>query len=103
MDAVNNVSIGIAFIAGFLSFVSPCVLPLIPAYISYLTGRVTMQASMELSAVGPAIGSSMGTTSVARTNRLGLLSHGIFFVGGFTLVFVSIGLLANASLRLLGT
>lgn len=35
---MNNISVLLAFSAGFLSFLSPCVLPLIPAYISYLTG-----------------------------------------------------------------
>ena len=34
----HNISFAIAFSAGFLSFVSPCVLPLIPSYVSYITG-----------------------------------------------------------------
>ena len=35
---MEQVSIGIAFIAGILSFLSPCVLPLVPGYISFLSG-----------------------------------------------------------------
>ena len=35
-----NVSVGAALLAGALSFLSPCVLPLVPAYIGYLSGTV---------------------------------------------------------------
>jgi len=38
MEATNNISFMIAFSAGFLSFISPCVLPLVPSYVSYITG-----------------------------------------------------------------
>ncbi len=38
MEATANMSYMIAFSAGFLSFISPCVLPLVPSYISYITG-----------------------------------------------------------------
>src|SRR3989304_9492628 len=54
--------------AGFLSFVSPCVLPLVPAYITHLVG----------SAAG------------ARRRGVGLF-HALAFVGGFSLVFVVLG------------
>ena len=37
-DIMNNVSFILAFSAGLLSFLSPCVLPLVPAYVSYITG-----------------------------------------------------------------
>ncbi len=100
MDAASGVTVGLAFLAGFLSFISPCVLPLIPAYIGYLGGRATTQVSMELAAVGP--GSQPGTArAVAQKNRLNTLLHGMFFVAGFTFVFVVFGLLTNASLQLL--
>jgi cytochrome c-type biogenesis protein len=96
MDPVSGVTVGIAFLAGSLSFISPCVLPLIPAYVGYLGARATTQVSMELAAAGPA-----QSAAVARTNRLGTLLHGVFFVAGFTFVFVVFGLLTNASLQLL--
>ena len=38
MNDMSNVSMGMAFIAGILSFVSPCVLPLVPAYLSFISG-----------------------------------------------------------------
>jgi cytochrome c-type biogenesis protein len=96
MDAVTNVSLGIAFVAGFLSFISPCVLPLIPAYITYLGGRAARQTSMELSAA--TMGAPGGV--VVSNNRVGMFLHGLSFVAGFTLVFVVFGILTNAVLSL---
>ncbi len=93
---MDTPGIGVAFFAGFLSFISPCVLPLIPAYIGYLGGRATSRFSMELAAVGPG-----GTAAVTQKNRLGVLLHGLFFVGGFTIFFVSFGLLANLGFQAL--
>ena len=43
----GNLSIGLAFLAGFVSFISPCVLPLVPAYIGYMGGRATNEAGKE--------------------------------------------------------
>lgn len=64
----QEVSILAAFLAGLISFVSPCVLPLMPIYLSYLTG------------------SSMGTGELP--GRSFVMSHALLFVGGFTLIFV---------------
>ncbi|MCX7922288.1 MAG: cytochrome c biogenesis protein CcdA [Clostridia bacterium] len=69
---MDNVSIILAFSAGLLSFLSPCVLPLIPAYISYLTG----------SAVADINGSKA---------KLSLLYKSIGFIIGFTIVFIIMG------------
>ncbi len=70
MDA-SNVSFGLALLAGLLSFLSPCVLSLVPAYIGYLGGRaVTTQ--------GQQVGS----------NRWLTFSHGIAFVLGLSFVLV---------------
>src|SRR5512142_2086 len=83
MDSLPTV--GVAFVAGILSFISPCVLPLIPVYIGYLTARASGQSTLELSA-----GRMSG--AAARVNRMAVLLHGVFFVAGFTLVFVASGL-----------
>jgi cytochrome c-type biogenesis protein len=68
-----------AFAAGVLSFLSPCVLPLVPAYLAHLTGTT---ATLE------------GGPSVRRS----AVTHALFFVAGFALVFsllaASVGLLA---------
>jgi cytochrome c-type biogenesis protein len=65
---MNSISVFLVFLAGLLSFLSPCVLPLVPIYLSYLSG------------------SSISDDTLS--NRWHLLSHAVFFVGGFTLVFV---------------
>lgn len=65
----------IAFAAGLLSFLSPCVLPLIPSYVGYLTG--------------------MSVDEVQRRRGTAVL-HGLWFVAGFSLVFVLLGAAASA-------
>lgn len=75
----ENLTIGLAFFAGLASFLSPCVFALVPAYVSYLGGR------------------SVAATEREGTGRsLATLSHGLAFVLGFSVVFVSLGLLASA-------
>ena len=65
----------VAFVAGVLSFLSPCVLPLVPSYVGFITG-------MTLPEVG-------GRRRVA-------LVHALLFVAGFSLVFVLLGASATA-------
>lgn len=88
-----NTTVLIAFIGGILSFISPCVLPLVPAYISYLGGRASQQISLELS-VGA------GGAAIVSKNRLGIFVHGVFFVFGLAMFFVTFGLITNATLHL---
>jgi len=79
----------VAFGAGILSFVSPCVLPLVPGYLSLVTGL----SAAELG----------GGRSAAR-RRLGPLLRGIgLFVAGFTVVFVLLGAAASGLGHALGT
>lgn len=90
---MENITIGLAVIAGFLSFISPCVLPLVPAYIGYMGGRMTHNISMQNSA---------GTSQTSLAMRLHMLLHGLAFVVGFTLVFVVIGILTTALVSVAG-
>ncbi len=73
-----ELTVGLAALAGLASFLSPCVLALVPAYIGYLGGRT-------LTAEGVAI-----------ENRWGTFAHGLAFVLGFSLVFVALGATASA-------
>lgn len=95
-----NVTVWLAFIAGLLSFVSPCVLPLVPAYVGYLTNRVTAQAVSELTPPGSP---ATARVEVVRNNRFQMALHGIAFVAGFTFVFVVFGLAIEAGTRLLSS
>ncbi len=91
---MGNVTIGLALVAGILSFISPCVLPLVPAYIGYMGGRLTHNLSRQTAA------GTVSTVSLAL--RLQMLLHGIAFVLGFTIVFVMIGLFTTALSSLAG-
>jgi len=82
LTAVPSQSItpGIAFLAGLVSFVSPCVLPLVPSYLSFLTGSSVEELQ--------------GTVTPAL--RAHVIAHSIAFIAGFTLVFVALGASASA-------
>src|SRR5260221_4701980 len=84
VDAANNVTFGLAFVAGFLSFVSPCVLPLLPAYISYLGGRATMQTTKDVAVLAAAHPGQVRAI-VRPQKRFGTLGYPVFFVAGVRL------------------
>ncbi|MFL5402613.1 MAG: cytochrome c biogenesis CcdA family protein [Gemmatimonadales bacterium] len=65
----------VAFVAGVLSFLSPCVLPLVPSYVGFLTGMTLDQVT---------------------TRRRVALLHALLFVAGFSLVFILLGASATA-------
>jgi len=75
---VSQISIGLAFLAGLASFLSPCVFSLVPAYVGYLGGLAT-----------GSVGSENG-----KSNRWVTFSHGLAFVLGFSIVFVLLGVAA---------
>jgi cytochrome c-type biogenesis protein len=79
---IANVTIGLAFLAGLASFLSPCVFSLVPAYIGYLGGR----------AAGG---------EVTEGNRFITFTHGLAFVLGFSLVFITLGVATSTLGRLL--
>jgi cytochrome c-type biogenesis protein len=76
METANNISIVGAFVAGLLSFLSPCVLPLIPSYITYITGL----SFADLQAEHP-----------SHKVRQQTIIHSLLFIAGFTFVFVVLG------------
>ncbi len=79
--STTHITIGIAFLAGLVSFISPCVLPLVPAYLSLLTGR-----SLE----------TLTADESAGELRALAVGHALAFIAGFTLVFVALGLTASS-------
>ena len=79
---IANITLGLAFLAGLASFLSPCVFSLVPAYIGYLGGR----------AAGG---------EVTESNRFVTFTHGLAFVLGFSLVFITLGVASSAFGRLL--
>jgi cytochrome c-type biogenesis protein len=79
MTAISNVGFATAFAAGAVSFLSPCVLPLVPGYVSYVAGQSV------------ATSDTLGRRKALRTLGLSLC-----FVLGFTTIFVALGAGASA-------
>jgi cytochrome c-type biogenesis protein len=79
-DSGAGLGVFIAFTAGFLSFLSPCVLPLIPSYVTFITG--------------------LSLEDVTKARRTALV-HALLFIAGFTLIFVMLGATATTLGRLL--
>ena len=75
MTEAANLGLLVAFAAGVLSFLSPCVLPLVPSYLGFVTGMSIEEMS---------------------TRRRVALTHASLFVLGFSLVFILVGLSATA-------
>ncbi|MFC1666887.1 cytochrome c biogenesis CcdA family protein [Candidatus Omnitrophota bacterium] len=76
MGNASEVSIVISFTAGILSFLSPCILPLFPSYISYMTGK----SFEDIKALGP----SSDIKKITAVNSL-------FFILGFSVIFIILG------------
>jgi cytochrome c-type biogenesis protein len=83
----ENVTLLAAFGAGLLSFVSPCVLPLVPGYLSYVSGL----SLDELRGTSTAVAASPATA------RSRVLVASLAFILGFSLVFVALGATASAA------
>src|SRR3989442_5608621 len=71
----ESVGVAVSFSAGLFSFLSPCVLPLFPSYLSFITGMSVADLTGELSA----------------RVRWRILGHALAFVVGFSIVFVALG------------
>ncbi|MEO5340450.1 MAG: cytochrome c biogenesis protein CcdA [Magnetococcus sp. MYC-9] len=82
---MEHVTMATALLAGLLSFVSPCVLPLVPAYISFMTG-------VSVTGMRAAQGGDL---------RWRVFLHSLFFVLGFATIFIALGASATLLSRLL--
>lgn len=81
-----DISIAIAALAGLGSFVAPCILPMIPAFLAYISGTT-------LNDLNQNTGSK--TISINRTN---IILNSVFFVLGFSVVFSLLGVIINSTL-----
>lgn len=75
---ISDTTLWVAFIAGIVSFLSPCVLPIIPGFLAYLAG------------------SSVGES---KANRWAIFMNSVFFVLGFSTIFAALGVLLNTLLE----
>jgi cytochrome c-type biogenesis protein len=74
-----DITFGVAFLAGIVSFLAPCVLPIIPGFLAYLAGTSVEKAD--------------------RRARLEIFLNSVFFVLGFSLVFAALGVLLTTALE----
>ncbi|WP_100182149.1 cytochrome c biogenesis CcdA family protein [Candidatus Nitrosotenuis aquarius] len=81
-----DITIGIAAIAGLGSFLAPCILPVIPAFLAYISGTTITDLQR-----------NRGMQSLA-TSKLNILLNTIFFVLGFSIVFSIFGVILNSVL-----
>jgi cytochrome c-type biogenesis protein len=75
-DPVNGADVPVAFVAGLVSFISPCVLPLVPGYLSAVTG--------------------VSVTEIEDANWRRVLGPSLLFIASFSAVFILLGLTATA-------
>lgn len=92
----TNITVGIAFLAGLASFLSPCVLPLVPGYISLISGISVDQ---------------MKEGDSSSSMRSWVIFNSLAFNAGLSLIFISLGaaagligatILSNPLLRIIG-
>ncbi|MEU0501635.1 cytochrome c biogenesis CcdA family protein [Nocardia sp. NPDC005998] len=82
-------ALGACLLAGLVSFASPCVVPLVPGYLSYLAGLVGAEAPPATAARAKSLGGmAVSERAAARTGRLRVAGAAGLFVAGFTVVFV---------------
>ena len=80
VDTSASLGLAISFTAGLLSFLSPCVLPLIPSYVTFITG--------------------LSLEDVQKARRVALV-HSVLFIVGFSLIFLALGATATVLGRVL--
>ncbi len=81
-----EISVAIAAIAGLGSFLAPCILPVIPAFVAYISGTTITELQR-----------NNGTVNLV-SNRLNILINTIFFVLGFSVIFSVFGVILNSVL-----
>ncbi len=81
-----EISLAIAALAGLGSFVAPCILPMVPAFLAYISGTTITELNNKNGAK---------TISINRSN---IILNSIFFVLGFSVVFSTLGVIINSTL-----
>ena len=116
---VVEINVVISALAGAGSFFSPCILPILPAFISYLSGTTlhevqnsnnnsssntitTTTAAAATSGGSAAAAAAKQSLTVKRSTRLNIFLNTVYFVLGFSLVFAVLGVILNSVLVTVG-
>lgn len=81
-----EITLGIAALAGLGSFAAPCILPMIPAFLAYISGTTLSELNQN------------GGSKIISINRSNIILNSIFFVLGFSVVFSTFGVIINSVL-----
>jgi len=81
-----EITLAVSVIAGLGSFVAPCILPMIPAFLAYISGTTLLELSQNRDS---------NTRSI---NRINIIFNSVFFVLGFSVVFSTLGVIINSVL-----
>ena len=87
----------VSALAGVGSFFSPCILPIIPAFVSYLSGTTLSEIQSQNQ------GTRGTSVAVKKSTRLNIFLNTVYFVLGFSLVFAVLGVILNSLLINVGT
>jgi len=83
---MSEVTLAIAALAGLGSFVAPCILPIIPAFLAYISGTTLSDLNQK------------NGTKLVTINRTNIILNTVFFVLGFSIVFSTLGVIINSTL-----
>ncbi|MDH3312810.1 MAG: cytochrome c biogenesis protein CcdA [Nitrosopumilus sp.] len=83
---MTEISLVVAAIAGLGSFVAPCILPMIPAFLAYISGTTLTELNQK------------GNSKTLSINRTNIVLNSVFFVLGFSVVFSILGVIINSVL-----
>lgn len=113
-----EINVVVSALAGAGSFFSPCILPILPAFISYLSGTTlhevqnsnnnssntinTITTTTAPTSGGSAAAAAKQSLTVKRSTRLNIFLNTVYFVLGFSLVFAVLGVILNSVLVIVG-
>ena len=83
---MTEITLAVAVLAGLASFVAPCILPMIPAFLAYISGTTLSELNQK---------NGSNTVIINRTN---IVLNSVFFVIGFSVVFSTLGVIINSML-----
>jgi cytochrome c-type biogenesis protein len=83
---VTEITLAVATLAGLASFVAPCILPMIPAFLAYISGSTLSELNQK------------GGSQTIAVNRTKIILNTVFFVLGFSVVFSTLGVIINSTL-----